>query len=179
MPILASAEIKLVFLVIAGIVSFVQWLAKRSSEQKAAAAPRTPRPSPAADPDAERKRQYMAALGVGTPAKQIHTVLARPAPPPLPPPRQRAAPAIPPARKRVEQIHFDELRTPEVPEFHTHSGDVSAIPTEAPPAATADPYAREHPAVPDALRAMLGTRAALRSAFVLREILGPPRGLQS
>lgn len=37
------------------------------------------------------------------------------------------------------------------------------------------PVAEERP--PD-VRAVLGSRAALRQAFFLREILGPPRALQ-
>jgi len=47
-----------------------------------------------------------------------------------------------------------------------------ARPAEMPPPAPPAPPAR-----PLDLRATLGSRAALRQAFLLREILGPPRAL--
>jgi len=53
-----------------------------------------------------------------------------------------------------------------------------AEPTGARPGETAPPVPPVAPARPPDVRAVLGSRAALRQAFFLREILGPPRALQ-
>lgn len=53
-----------------------------------------------------------------------------------------------------------------------------AEPTRAGPQETPRPVAPAAAARPPDLRAALGSRAALRQAFLLREILGPPRALQ-
>lgn len=90
---------------------------------------------------------------------------------------EEEAPAVP-----VAKLHLPELRTPEVPEFQTVSSHVTAIPFEAPVPAESDAYKY----VPDKSavsqeqwRAFLRSPRDLRAAIVLREVLGPPRGLQT
>lgn len=53
-----------------------------------------------------------------------------------------------------------------------------AEPTGARPQETPRPVAPVAEERPPDVRAVLGSRAALRQAFFLREILGPPRALQ-
>ena len=169
---LASIEGQVVALVIAGIVALINWMMKKPAAADAAPAPRSD-----ADAEAERMRKFMEALGL--PANQAPKPVPRPAvrrEKPAPPPLPRAtAPRLP-----VEQLHVPELRVPEVAEFHTKSAEVSAIPMESKPIATPDPYAgTQRQTSLDELRRLLRSPADIRSAILLREILGPPRGLQS
>jgi hypothetical protein len=82
------------------------------------------------------------------------------------------------ARNRpAETVRPSPLVVPKVREYHSVASTITAIPGEAPPLQVAAP---ESPAASRRahLREMLRTRESLRSAFVLREILGPPPGLQ-
>ncbi len=93
------------------------------------------------------------------------------------PPRPRSldeadAPTLP-----VSQIHLAPLQTPDVPEFETLSSVVTAIPFESAAEDADAPPAALSPAAE--ARALLRSPGSMRSAVVLREILGPPRGLQS
>ena len=176
---LASIEGQVVALVIAGIVALINWMMKKPEAGNAAA----PAPRPGADAEAERMRKFMEALGL--PANQAPKPVARPAvrraqaaPPPIP----RARPLVPAPAPRlpVERLHVPELRVPEVAEFHTKSAEVSAIPMESKPIAAPDPYAGTQRQTPvDEMRRLLRSPADIRAAILLREILGPPRGLQS
>ena len=169
---LASIEGQVVALVIAGIVALINWMMKKPVAGDAPPAPRSD-----ADAEAERMRKFMEALGL--PANQAPKPVprpavrrAKPAPPPLP---RATAPRLP-----VEQLHVPELRVPEVAEFHTKSAEVSAIPMESKPIATPDPYAgTQRQTSLDEMRRLLRSPADIRAAILLREILGPPRGLQS
>ena len=181
MVILASVEGQVVALVIAGIIALINWLTKKN---ESAAAPPVP-PKTGADAEAERMRKFMEALGL--PADQAPKPVRRPsaprakaAPPPLPRARPRSLDEAPAPSLPVEQLHVAELRTPELPEFHTTSSEVSAIPTERALVAPLDPYAASQRQAPiDELRRLLRSKNEIRSAILLREILGPPRGLQS
>ncbi len=189
-------------LVIMLVVGLINWIV--SKVKGAAAPPPKPRrptaPSPlsqepaAEESEAERMRRFMEALGIPSdePEPKPAPRLAPPAPvevrrtfapPPLPPRRELVsldeadAPTLP-----VEQITLRELEVPMVKEFTTVSSRVSAIPvgsfqysknTEEPAIAS-----RISGATMPELLASLRPGDALRRAFVLREILGPPRGLQ-
>ena len=185
MTILASIEGQAIALAIAGIIALINWLAKK---KEAAGAPPTPQPrAPQTDADAEseRMRKFMEALGL--PSDQAPKPIQRPparrakaAPPPLPRARPVSLDEAPAPRLPVEQLHIAELHTPEVPEFHTTSSEISAIPTERAAQPVVDPYAASQGPVPiDELRRLLRSKSEIRSAILLREILGPPRGLQS
>jgi hypothetical protein len=101
--------------------------------------------------------------------------------PPQPPRRREPAPAIPSpaAQTMIERVHFAELKTPEVPSFQTTSSEVSAIPFELARSMVGQLYKAPDSAISTELRTLLSTPTALRSAILLREILGPPRSLQT
>ena len=185
MVILASVEGQVIALVIAGIIALINWLTKKN---EAAGAPPTPQPrAPQTDADAEseRMRKFMEALGLPAdqapkPIRRTAAPRVKAAPPPLPRARPLSLDEAPAPRLPVEQLHLAELRTPEVPEFHTKSSEISAIPTERAPSVTVDPYAAsQKQGSVDELRRLLRSPGEIRSAILLREILGPPRGLQS
>jgi hypothetical protein len=101
--------------------------------------------------------------------------------PPLPPQRRGPAPALPSpaAQTMIERVHFAELKTPDVPSFQTASSEVSAIPFELARSVVGELYKAPDSAISTELRRLLSTPTALRSAILLREILGPPRSLQT
>lgn len=190
------------FLVIMLVVGLINWIV--SKVKGAAAPPPKPRrpvaPSPRSqesdsdESEGERMRRFMEALGIPSdepapkpaprlapaPSVEVRRTIA---PPPLPPRRELVswdeaeAPTLP-----VERITLRELEVPVVEEFATVSSRVSAIPvgnfqysasTEEPAVAS-----RISGATMPELLATLRPGDALRRSFVLREILGPPRGLQ-
>ena len=190
------------FLVIMLVIGLINWLVSKmkgiapvppANPRRPSAQPARSRPQASGDSEEERTRRFLEALGVpaGEPApppRPAQPAVARRramAPPPLPPPRrvpqsldEEDAPTLP-----VEQIALRDLEVPDVPEFATVSSRVSAIPAgayqpasrgdaPAPSASGADPRMAD-------LLATLRTPATLRQAFVMREILGPPRSLQS
>ena len=185
MQILASVEGQVVALVIAGIIALINWLTKKNESADTPPTPQARPPQTGAEAEAERMRKFMEALGL--PGNQAPKPISRPAtprvkaaPPPLPRKRPRSLDEAPAPSLPVEQLHVAELRTPEVPEFHTKSSEVSAIPTEVKTVAAPDPYASSQRQTPvDELRRLLRSPSEIRSALLLREILGPPRGLQS
>ena len=187
MPILASSiEGQIVFLVIAGIIGLINWLTKKNESGSATPTPQARPPQTDADAEAERMRKFMEALGLPAdqapkPIRRTVTPRAKAAPPlPRPRPRPLSLDEAPAPSLPVEQLHVPELRTPELPEFHTTSSEVSAIPTERTPAVALDPYAAAQRQSPvDELRRLLRSPSEIRSAILLREILGTPRGLQS
>lgn len=79
------------------------------------------------------------------------------------PPSVAAQPAFPPAWRPA--VPLDREGQDAEPLEHK----AVAVPSPAPPLPAAQPLD---------LRAILRSRAALRQAFLLREILGPPRALQ-
>ena len=99
-------------------------------------------------------------------------------PPPFPAPA-RSLDAAPAPTTPASQIHLAHLQVPIVREFVTESSTVTAIPGERQIAAQpieVNPLDR-----PDLveLQRIIRSPRDLRAAFVLREILGAPRGLQS
>ena len=82
----------------------------------------------------------------------------------------------------IENIHLPELeslKVPEVQEFRTRASEVSAIPFEAKASVAGQLYRREESARLQALAAFARSPQALRQVILLREIIGPPRSLQS
>lgn len=106
-------------------------------------------------------------------------------PPPMPAARKPVAPPAPVSIEQIENPHLGELKTPDMPEFKTKTSSVSAIPYETGtslPISAAEVAAAKIDAVAapaEAVRVLLSSNGGLRSAFLLREILGAPRGLQS
>ena len=86
-----------------------------------------------------------------------------------------------PWQTAVEQIALPALEVPEVREFDTASSQVTAIPFEKSVRPSVDAYAiapgdAKLPA--QAMQEWLRDPSRLRSAILMREVLGPPRGLQ-
>ena len=164
---------QLVILVIIGLISLVNWLIQRSSElrekrrleQKRMGMPegvpergesQEPEPAPQAapvDPAAEM-RKLMEALGL--PVEDEPPVVRRA---PTPPP----APELPPA-------------PPPLPMWQPGRSEVRASPLPVPAAA---PVPKVMPAIRNRWAGELRSRDGIRRAMVLREILGPPKALDS
>lgn len=98
--------------------------------------------------------------------------------------REVRPPAAPEPESRpydgaIERIHFAELKTPETPEYHSRSSDVSAIPFELTDSVAGKLYTQVGTARQEELLRLARSPKALRQAILLRETLGPPRSLQS
>lgn len=205
--ILASIEGTIGAAVLALLMLAIRWVGDRFAEKRADAKLETHRARKTAaalgakgDSEEERMRRFLEALGI--PAEGAEE--RRPTPPPLrpaqrrepsvksappitassPPPRrvppvsQRPAPAPAPQVELPKvEVQLPALRTPETPEFQTATSQISAIPRES---AHAHAATGQHETSSRELwREALQSPEGLRSAFILREILGPPRGLQS
>lgn len=209
---LAAGAGDYLFLVVMLVFGLINWVANKVKEGKQPPPKPTARPAPrpvsapsARDPEDDRMRRFLEALGVPGDAREAPAppfpvrpapVTRRAPPPPLPlpsPPRDRSLDDDDAASAPGERIHLRELQTTAVPEFQTVSSRVaadsdedfrtvssriSAVPTVAP---VADPiralYGGE--ALSGSLFTVLRSPVSLRQALVLREILGPPRSLQT
>lgn len=104
----------------------------------------------------------------------------RPAPPL---PREvRESPSLdslPEPTTRAEVITAGQLEVPAYHEFETTSSQVQAIPFERRDGPLTKAELREQQGGAAELRAVLRNPSTLRAALLLREILGPPLGLQS
>jgi hypothetical protein len=102
----------------------------------------------------------------------------RVAPPPLPatpmPLSQLEKPAEP---LGIPQFELAPISTVPLPELHTLSSGIAGVPAVR-LAARREPPPVAFP-LQDLLRQQLASAQSLRSAFVIREILGPPLGLQT
>jgi hypothetical protein len=194
----------LLFLLLVAVAVLFQFLAKMAAKSgkdqtKRTATPRTPTPlqrSPK-ESDEDRIRKLLEALG--------QPPTSRPPPPVAPrteiPPRP-VAPVQPPMsplsqlrrdKRRKREIIPKEIPPPRIargaekmvpPAFEVQEGQVPIAP---PPIfnAPAETYAEVMPTIAKAegLRTDVGTLLAstsgLRGAIILREILGPPRGLRT
>jgi hypothetical protein len=199
--ILAAIEGQLLIILLMVLFSIISWIGNKLNEKKQPPAPpASPTRRPAAESEEERMRRFLEALGMPPTEKPSPPTVAPPpfaprpkpvvvkAPPPLPArPRIEPRPAPQPASAgrsldelettslRVEQITLPELITPAVHEFDTVSSRVSATHEKAAPLReSSSPAVSIH----ELLRAALSSPQQLRSAFVLREILGPPPGLR-
>jgi hypothetical protein len=204
--ILAAIDGQLIILLLMAAFGFISWLSGKLNpgEKKPPQAPAppvgAPKPRTAAESEEERMRRFLEALGMPTdslPAPQqapkprpAPTVMK--APPPLPArPRPIVQPVRPPppvfaersldeletTSLPVEQIVLPDLITTKIHDFATVTSTISA--THEKVAASREPLPLPPTAsIHQLLRASLASPQQLRSAFVLREILGPPPGLR-
>ena len=184
----------IIFLVLAGIALVFKWLTKQASSEKEE--PTGPSPNePAQRPpppqsDEERVRRFLEALGAPPGTKP---------PPPVRPrqavPRRVVTPTSPTTPRRVTKRKWEQPLPPltssplpppivvEVPSPPAPSPPPPAprMPVSLPlsPLIPAERTAPEPRLAPMAsLGELLRRRGSVRQAVVLREVLGPPRGLQ-
>jgi len=108
-----------------------------------------------------------------SPPRRVPPVTHRPAPAPAAPKVEPPSQLQPPTL----EVQLPALQTPEAPEFQTATSQISAIPGESAHAHAAT--GQSEPSSRELWREALRSPEGLRSAFILREILGTPRGLQS
>ncbi|MGH8092989.1 MAG: hypothetical protein ACREIF_05900 [Chthoniobacterales bacterium] len=191
-----------IFFVLAGLALLFKWLTKQGTSD--AEKPELPSPNerpepPSAQSDEERVRRFLEALGVPPGSAPPPPVRPRPTVP-----RQVITPAQPkpPAKARRSWVQ-------PLPPLVTTPKEVPAPPLQPPTAAPPSPVVIAPPApvasaampgrmvrpgpvasetrqvapvsasTAGSLRAILRARGSLRQAIMLREILGPPRGLQA
>ena len=194
----------LLFLLLVAVAVLFQFLAKMAAkagkdQTKGTATPRTPtplQPSPT-ESDEDRIRKLLEALG--------QPPTSRPPPPVAPrtelPPRP-VAPVQPPisplSQLRREKRRKREIIPKEIPPPRTARGAEKMVPPVfevqegqlpiAPPPifkAPAETYAGVPPTIAKAeglrtdVATLLASTSGLRGAIILREILGPPRGLRA
>ena len=175
---------------------------RESNETPTRPAPKVPRPNQRApaESDADRIRKFLEALGQppsSTPPPPIAPRtdipprrLAPVQPPPVIPrewrlPRERReitqkespSPELP---SRVEKIVVPPVTAAAAPAFEVHEIQQEPIvktPVEAYAAATRAIVNRPH--LNTDIASLLASKSGLREAVLLREILGPPRGLQA
>jgi len=173
----------LIFLVLAGIALVFKWLTKMAAggadNESKPSPPNEQSRSPSPLSEQERVRRFLEALGA-PPGMQL------PAPPP---------PVVTQTPRRLRQRKWEQPLPPlttfplpppvavEIPE--SAPPPLLAAPPPLPPLVVPVPQSRRAPVVrpvPSVVRPlgeMLRSRGAVRQAIVLREILGPPRGLQA
>ncbi|MEO6873051.1 MAG: hypothetical protein ABI233_12650 [Chthoniobacterales bacterium] len=188
-----------VFLILAGIALAFKWLGSvRQSEtppENRPAAPNdtarsTPTIRPPAESEEERVRRFLEALGAPPGSAPPPPVRSRPAPPR---PVVSTRPQTPPNVKRSWAQPLPPLVTmPEVQKAPIFPPPASAplvtppplVPVAPPPARRIIPLVRPaaFPPAPRRVAVSLGellrSADSARQAIVLREVLGPPRGLQ-
>src|SRR5438552_3970420 len=197
----------LLLLVVAGLFQLLGRVARKVSGDAAKPTskpvPRTARPIPRAGPesDEERIRKFLEALGnppaspppprtAQRPTYRKPLVLPRvpPIASPLPPLITR-----PPDLPSEFEVHREPIPIPAEqpraaqrstePVFQVHESTAPSVPAPTQPATTAHEITAQ-PQVVVPRRAivtatLLRSKSSLREAIILREILGPPRGLQA
>lgn len=176
----------LIFLVLAGIALIFKWLTGQASGGSDSPAPPTPNdkaPRAPAQSEEERVRRFLEALGAppGTkpparinPRKAIERRTIQPAPRPAPKTKRRWAQPLPPL-----------TTVPPPPPFPVEMAPVAreAVPPPTPLSSGPLPLPTDRITLPSrspnllSLGKMLRSPGSVRRAIVLREILGPPRGL--
>jgi hypothetical protein len=193
----------LLFLLLVTVAVLFQFLAKTAAkagkdQTKRTATPRTPTPlqrSPK-ESDEDRIRKFLEALGQPPTSKPPPPVAPRTDIPPRP-----VAPVQPPisplAQVRREKSRKREIVPKEIPPPRTAGGAEKMVPPPfevqegelpiAPPPifkAPAETYQEVTPTIAKAeglrtdVAMLLASTSGLRGAIILREILGPPRGLR-
>ena len=114
------------------------------------------------------------------PARQATRREERPLPAPLPPARFPVPPPLHPRRpvpawNVPPPPELSPLATRAVTEFQTKAGRVSAFADDRRALPDANAAKPDDPGA--AMRALLASAGGMRTAFLLREVLGPPRGL--
>ncbi len=186
----------IIFFVLAGLALVFKLLtaaANRGTGKPEDASPNEQRPaprpaSPSPRSEEERVRKFLEALGApaGTPPPppvRPRSVVPRaaPAPPARPQPRPARAPKV--RRSWAQPLPPVVTRPPEpAPPQPVTPPPLPPTPLDVPvtslPPITARPGPILSPGAPGgSVRGMLRRRGSLRQAVVLREVLGPPRGL--
>ncbi|MBA3608034.1 MAG: hypothetical protein H0W43_05920 [Chthoniobacterales bacterium] len=194
----------LIFFILAALALIFKWLTSKAEnsqaekEKRAAEsgepneqAPPTLRPAPQSEE--ERVRRFLEALGMpqGTqpppPVRQRRVVTpSAPQTPPAQRPKVKRswAQPLPPLVTMPEDLRPPPLQTapPPLPTMVHVEPPLAEIEDSLPPPAPVLPALRipalQKPAPVMSLGAMLRSPASVRRAIVLREVLGPPRGLQ-
>jgi hypothetical protein len=196
-----------VLLLIMAAISLFNWLIKKSADareakeqaeresQSAGSKTTVSRPSHQTTPpvakksEEERLREFMEALGV--PKDKLPRQLRREEPPPTPQqPERKPTPTAPPPLRRetptprrkqrpspvVQQPAAAEPAHPAFAEIKEPPEMLAPVATDAYKIRTAADRAASVPAV--ALRELLVSRNGFRTALLMHEIIGPPRGLR-
>ncbi|MDQ3117025.1 MAG: hypothetical protein M3Q86_10525 [Verrucomicrobiota bacterium] len=193
----------LIFFILAALALIFKWLTSKAEnsqaeKEKRAAEPGEPNEQaaptlrPAAQSEEERVRRFLEALGMpqGTqpppPVRQRRVVTPAPQTPPAQRPKVKRswAQPLPPLVTMPEDLRPPPLQTapPPLPTMVHVEPPLPEIEDSLPPPAPVLPALRSsalrQPAPVMSLGAMLRSPASVRRAIVLREVLGPPRGLQ-
>lgn len=165
---------QLVIILLIALISFINWLVKKSAElrearkreQGAAKSGESLRSEPPRPPEAEPEismRRLREALGLPDEAqppalpKRMEQRVPPPALPPVPPPARPVVSHVPVVRAREEHRVF---------EFPHRFGKPASPKAEVAPTSSR-------------IRELLGSAGGLRDAVVLSEILGPPKSLRA
>ena len=191
----------LIFLVLAGVALIFRWLttqAREESEKDSSPSPEEPASRPPTQSEEERVRKFLEALGVppGTaPPPRMKSRSVRPrrvttsqAPPPQKVRRSWVQP-LPPLVTTPEEagpapvVIAPEQATETPAPVETRAKVFVSPSTEGPagPKVKVVRQKRRQPAAapaPTSFIALLRARNSVRQAIILREVLGPPRGLQ-
>jgi hypothetical protein len=194
----------LIFLVLAGLALIFKWLTSQGSgaaEKPKAPLPNEPIQRAPPESEEERVRRFLEALGVppGTQAplpvrprtitpRPVATPAARPPPPKV---KRSGVYRLPPLVTTPEDVSLPPLTSaPPAPEpvFMAEAQPAPApatpppLPAELSAPLPSAPLARKsQPARPlplTSLGPILRSREKIRQAIILREVLGPPRGLE-
>jgi hypothetical protein len=193
----------IIFFVLAALALIFKWLTSKGSDDAEEPKPDAPNePIQRAPPqtEEERVRRFLEALGVppGTqppPPVRNRTVTPHPvatSTPQTPPRKIRRswAQPLPPVVTTPEDIPLPPLATAPPPEpvfiVQTQPAPATVVPPPLPAEVSARPFAGPvvRKAAPartppmTSLRATLRSRERIRQAIILREVLGPPRGLE-
>ena len=183
----------LIFLVLAGLALIFKWLTRNASGDAEKPEPPSPNegtpPRPPPQSEEERIRRFLEALGAPPGTR----------PPPPVRPRRVVTPVAPPAQRPRAKRNWVQPLPPLVttpkdlgpPPPTTTSFEPAAVevapsvtvapppPVILPPVPTPRATAPSRVTPRQPLSTLLRSRASVRQAVILREVLGPPRGLQA
>ncbi|MEO8438804.1 MAG: hypothetical protein ABI540_01155 [Spartobacteria bacterium] len=179
-----------IFLVLAGLALLFRWLTSHVSNarEKTDLSEESAQPQrPPAQSEEERVRRFLEALGMpaGTQPPPLvrprRVVTPAPRPASVKPKRNWAQPLPPLVTTPEEQPPFSTALPPQpVVEVQLETPPEIIIPPPLPRPVVARSSALPSSPVPrGSLGALLRSRESVRNAIVLREVLGPPRGLEA
>ena len=186
----------LIFLVLAGIALIFRWLSgqgPQDSEKPGSPSPNERPERPPAETEEERVRRFLEALGVPPgsapplPVRPRPTAARRvvtPSQPKAPPKVKRSwVQPLPPLVTTPKDVTYPPARPPApAPPPPPPVVIVAPAPATISPRVATSPTPQAAPvsaATMGSLGAILRARGSVRQAIMLREILGPPRGLQA
>jgi hypothetical protein len=193
----------LLFILLIAVAAMLRWLASKAGETKrrpykpdprSTSTPQMgnpPRRAPA-ESDQERIRRFLEALGQPTTSRPPPPVarrptyeepLALPHPPPLKSPLPPLTTRPPELSKKIPIPRQTNLPPDAELKFEVQHGGAPSEPGHSSVAVPAEAKSVNAPASErtissDKIEILLRSGSGLRNAIVLREILGPPRGLQ-